>query len=184
MNILKNTVLILLLTTGVYWLSQHYKQASALDNLIHKHLQAASLVSTTYLNKGRAIQEGQYLSPLENTLMQMDRHLEAREHLEVFAKGQAFLEADPDNLEILLRLGIAYLQEQDYNLAYEQLIAVHQAPTNASLLQAEAAWYLALLQSQKGHWKRSQEYLQQVLSTHTIYRRSAEELIAEINNHT
>ncbi|MGH1334486.1 MAG: tetratricopeptide repeat protein [Aureispira sp.] len=183
MNILKNAVLLLLLLTGGYWLSEQYKQANALDNLIHKHIQTASVASTTYLDEARAIQGNNDLTPIESKLLLLDQHLQAGEHLEVLAKGQAFLEGDPDNLEILLRLGIVYLQEDDYALAYEQLIAVHQAPTTASLLQIEAAWYLALLQSQEGHWEQSQKYLQQVLSTHTVYRRSAEELIAEIEQH-
>lgn len=170
----------MVLTGTIYLLHQQYKEASTLDNLIYQHIQQANITSSAYyLNKERALQEQKQWVLLDQVLLQMDEHLQAGEHLDVLAKGNAFLKTDPDNLEILLRMGIVYLKEQDHDLAKEQFLAIHQASTTQTL-RIEAAWYLALLQSQQGQWQQSQKYLKEVLNTPTNYSHSAEELLAQI----
>jgi tetratricopeptide (TPR) repeat protein len=181
-NIFKSITVVAVLIGTIYLLQQQYKEASALDNLIYQHIQQAHVTSSAYhLNKERALQEHNYkqINPISQVLLQIDQHLQAGEHLEVLAKGNMLLKTDPDNLEVLLRTSIVYLKEQDYDLAQEQLLAIHKASTTA-IMQMEAAWYLALLQSQQGQWQQSQKYLQEVIKAPTNYSHSAEELLAQI----
>lgn len=164
----------------IYLLHQQYKEASALDNSIYQYIQQANVTSSAYyLNKERAFQEEQQLSAIDQLILQMDQHLQAREHLDVLAKGNLLLKSDPDNLEALLRMGIVYLKEQDHDLAQEQFLIIHQASV-AEPMRMEAAWYLALLQSQQGRWEQSQKYLEEVIKVPTNYSHLAEQLLAQI----
>jgi hypothetical protein len=176
MDSIKNLGILALLVVGVVFLQQRYQAHSSLENVVHQYIQDAEVVTSTYLEKDRAAQQQLVLTPIDSALMRMDEHLRAGERLDVLAKGEAVLEQDPSNLEVLLRQGIVYLQDQDHTLAYEQLKIVYDAPTSTAT-RAEAAWYLALLQAQTNNWSRSQRYLKDVLETHTPYRRLAEELL-------
>lgn len=180
MNMLKNTVLILILSISIYCLGQQYNKASYLENLVYQHIQTATIQSNTYLHGARAVQQNSRLSVATQQLSQIDAHLEAGQKLEVLAKGQALLEADPGNLQVLLRLGIVHLQQQEHTLAYEHLMTIYQAPNISASLKTETAWYLALLQAQQKHWKASQQCLKVVLENYTAYRQSAEELLTEV----
>ncbi len=177
MNGIKNIGIALLVVACWYGLSLRYQTESSVDNTVYQHIQKAEVAFLTYLEKDRAaVPQTKTLSTMDSALMRLDQHLKAGERLAVLAEGEVLLDVDPSNLDVLLRQGIVYLQQQEYALAYEQLTTVHQSPT-PTILQAEAAWYLALLQAQQGNWSRSQAYLQDVLTTHTPYRRSAEELL-------
>lgn len=181
MNILKNVILVLILSISIYCLGQQYNKASYLENLVHQHIQTATIQSNTYLHgAARAVQQNNRLSVATQQLSQIDAHLAAGQKLEVLAKGQALLEADPGNLQVLLRLGIVHLQQQEHALAYEHLLTIYQAPTISSALKTETAWYLALLQAQQKQWKASQQCLQVVLENYTAYRQVAEELLTEV----
>lgn len=180
MHLLKNIALVLGLVLGVYWLSQQYKAADSLNNIITEHIQEAHVTYLTYLEQPRAAQGNYQVSAIDSALMDIDVYLQAGQRLEVLARGEALLMKDPGNVEALLRVGIVYLQEYDYTLAQEQLTVV-QTTSNTPTLQVEAAWYLALLQAKTANWERSQFYLQKVLSTHSPYRRTAEDLIGLIN---
>lgn len=180
MKILKNTALIVVFSVGIYCLGHQYKKASALDNLIYQHIQTASIQSSSYLQEARAMQNNSRLSATAQSLAEIDAHLASGEQLKVLAKGQAILETDPGNLAILLRLGIVHLQQQEDLLAYEELLTIYKAPSIDATLKTEAAWYLALLQSQKKQWKTSQHYLQEVLNNYTPYRQPAQKLLAEV----
>lgn len=158
-----NTLLVLfasLLLLGIVWGSYGYQQSSQWDNLVHEYIQESTLNTQP---ASRALSKAVGSHPTTNSiplLKQMDGHLEQHEAKKAIAVGMLLLEQDPDNHAVLLRLGMVYLQQQQYEEAQLHFKQVYQAqePTSRPL----AAWYLALLHAQYGPTQRCKTLLQEV----------------------
>lgn len=145
---------------GIGWSSYAYQQSSEWDNLIHQYIQENPLEAkqtTRALSTTIAPSTHQEITTL---LEQMDAHLGKREALPAIALGETLLQLDPDNHAVLLRLGIIYLQQQQYEEAQIYLKTIYQAEEPVS--RPLAAWYLALLYAQYGDIERCKILLQEV----------------------
>lgn len=152
--------LISVVLIGIGWSSYSYQQSSEWDNLIHQYIQQSPLEAKQTTRAFSTTIAPSTHQEITTLLEQMDAHLEKRQALPAIALGQTLLQLDPDNQAVLLRLGMIYLQQQQYEEAQIHLKAVYQGEEPAS--QPLAAWYLALLYAQYGDTERCKSFLQEV----------------------
>lgn len=149
-----------LLLIGGVWSSYGYQQSSQWENLVHQYLQESTLDAK---QTNRALAPAATSSPtteVTKLLEQLDAHIEQREAVKAIAIGNLLLELDPDNHAALLRLGLVYLQQQEYDEAQLHFKQVYEAQEPHS--RPQAAWYLALLHAQYGQTERCKTLLQEV----------------------
>ena len=144
---------------GIGWCMHAYHQSSQWDNLVHQYIQE----STTEMEQTtRALSET--LVPSDHQQMmalfqRMDTHLELHQAVLAIAEGEALLRLDPDNLAVLLRLGMIYLQQEQYEEAQIHFKTVYQAEEASS--RPLAAWYLALVHGRYGQTQQCQMFLRE-----------------------
>ena len=78
-------------------------------------------------------------------------------------------------MSILLRLGIIYLQEEDYTLAQDNLNTVYGY--KESVYALDAAWFLALMNYQNNNIPTVKTLLTEIIKGRGNYFMEAEELL-------
>ena len=92
------------------------------------------------------------------------------------AHYQNLLKEDPANNELLLRIGIIYLRENQYELAQENLQAVYADKDAAFAL--DGAWFLGLLQTKYGNKNNASQFFEEVAKGRGNYHLAAQELLS------
>ena len=108
-----------------------------------------------------------------------DRLFNEKEQMKALAHYQTLLKADPANTELRLRLGIIYLQQEQYQLAQENLEVVY-ADIDAPFA-LDGAWFLGILQSKYGHKKNAVKWFEKVVKGRGNYHLEAQELLTNMS---
>ncbi len=112
---------------------------------------------------------------LETKIAKIDQLFAQQKSLEALAHYQQLLEEDPNNTELLLRIGVIYLQEKQYEIASEHLQLVYADKDAAFAL--DGAWFLGLLQCKYGNKKNAQKLFEEVVNGRGNYYKNAQNLL-------
>lgn len=155
-------------STFAYW-----KSTTALnqaDNYIHQ------VDLSLYAHRGLVQTNSENQQQLlNNQIASIDKHFEAGKRLTALALYNQLLEQDPNNTEVLLRIGIIYLQEKEYSLAQENLLTVYEDKESAFAL--DAAWFLALMHLTYNNKDQAQKLLNEVVDGRGNYHLQATNLL-------
>ncbi len=166
--IVTSLLLLIVLSGFTYWTSNQT------HNQVFTYIEQVDL--SLYTHRGV-----QHLQPeakekkqtIEEKIAAIDKRFEAGDKLGALARYNQLLEADPNNMELLLRTGIIYLQEKEYALAEENLSTVYQ--DKASAFALDAAWFLALLKAQYQKEAETKALLKEVIDGRGNYYLNATE---------
>lgn len=109
----------------------------------------------------------------------IDQQFGKGERLVALANYHDLLKKDPSNMELLLRIGIIYLQEKEYNLAQENLTAVYGF--KESVFALDGAWFLALLNAEYENWDRTKKLLNEIVQARGNYHLQAAALLKALS---
>jgi tetratricopeptide (TPR) repeat protein len=168
-SILGLFTLLLIGSSYGYWLS------SSVTNKAHHYIHSADL--SLYTHRGvvsTSIEEDQDI-PISTQIAVVDQELSEGNALLALAKYDQLLEKDPSNMELLLRMGIIYLQKNEYSLAQENLSEVYGF--KASVFSLDAAWFLALLNVKYEQWDKAKQLLKEVVEGRGNYHLQAKDLL-------
>jgi tetratricopeptide (TPR) repeat protein len=112
---------------------------------------------------------------IEEEIGRVDQIFANNKLIKALANYQMLLEKDPNNTEIQLRIGIIYLQQDEYQLAQEYLQAVYANKDAAFAL--DGAWFLGLLQSRFDNKKNAEKLFEEVVEGRGNYYKLAEQLL-------
>jgi tetratricopeptide (TPR) repeat protein len=169
------TCIITLLLIGssyAYWYS------SSVSNKVDRYIHTADL--SLYTHRGvvtASIEEDPGIS-IDEQIALVDEDLSEGNALLALAKYDQLLEQDPSNMELLLRMGVIYLQKNEYSLAQEKLSEVYGL--KASIFSLDAAWYLALLNAEYKEWERTKQLLKEVVEGRGNYHEEAKDLLVRL----
>jgi tetratricopeptide (TPR) repeat protein len=169
LSIISVITLLLIGSSSAYWLS------TSIPNKVERYIHTADL--SLYTHRGVisiSIEEDEE-TPINQQIALVDGELPEGNALLALAKYDQLLEQDPGNLELLLRMGIIYLQENEYSLAQEKLSEVHGL--KASIFSLDAAWFLALLNAKYEEWDRTKGLLKEVVEGRGNYHLQAKDLL-------
>lgn len=173
-NMTKSTIFIiaaiLVLIVGsnfAYW------NANQFSNKIYSYIQQVDL--SLYTHRGVVLAHPNTSPTIEEQIAKIDEKFAEGESLVALAKYTALLEQDPSNAELLLRIGIIYLQKNQNDLAQENLSLVYEDKESAFAL--DAAWFLALLHAQQNNIPQSKKLLQEVVDGRGNYFKEAGDLL-------
>lgn len=158
-----------------YWLS------SSVTNKAHHYIHSADL--SLYTHRGvvsssmQEDEEDQEI-PISTQIAVVDQELSEGNALLALAKYDQLLEKDPSNMELLLRMGIIYLQKDEYSLAQEKLSEVYGF--KASIFSLDAAWFLALLNVKYEQWDKAKQLLKEVVEGRGNYHLQAKDLLGRL----
>ncbi len=137
-----------------------------------------SITFANYANRGRVVissnVEGK--PSLEQQIAEADRLFNQDQKLKSLAYYQSLLEEDPNNNELLLRIGIVYLQEQQYSLAEEYFELVYA--DKETRISSDGAWFLGLLQTKYNNKKNAIKLFEEVIKNNGNYSLLAQKLLA------
>ena len=162
-------ILLLMGSSFTYW------SAASIPNQVNRYIHAADL--SLYTNRGvvsTATNETEEMT-INAQIAIVDQELSNGNLLLTLAKYEQLLEQDPSNMELLLRIGIIYLQKKEYRLAQENLSEVYGL--KASIFSLDAAWFLALLNAEYEEWGKAKELLKEVVEGRGNYHLEAKELL-------
>lgn len=163
------TIIILIGTSSfAYWKSNNLQnQAHAYINQVDLGLYGhRGLVPANTIDKEQLLTE---------QIASVDKRFENGKRLEALALYNELLEQDPNNTELLLRVGIIYLQEKEYSLAQENLAIVYDDKESAFAL--DAAWFLALLNAEYNNLDKTHQLLKEVVDGRGNYHLQATALL-------
>lgn len=169
LSIISIITLLLIGTSSAYWFS------TAVSNKVNRYIHSADL--SLYTHRGVvsvAIDEDKEL-PINDQIAMVDQELSEGKTLLALAKYDQLLEQDPSNMELLLRMGIIYLQKNEYTLAQENLLEVYGF--KASVFSLDAAWFLALLNAKYEQWDKTKQLLEEVVNGRGNYYQQANDLL-------
>jgi len=179
-NMTKNTIIIsltlilLVATSGfAYWTS------NKATNKLYQYVQEVDL--SLYSHRGVVkVDSSKQQQTIEEKIAPIDKRFEDGDKLGALARYNALLEEDPGNMEILLRIGIIYLQENEYTLAQENLTTVYNY--KESIFAQDAAWFLALLNAQYKNMDKTKMLLEEVIDNRGNYYLKAEEYLSLVKS--
>lgn len=176
----KKTILLgsisLVLLVGIFG---SYWKATSIPNKIYAYIHDVDL--SLYMHRGVSVVQTSSPEPkFEDKIAAVDKRFEKGERLVALAQYYHLLEEDPSNMELLLRIGIIYLQEQAYDEAQEKLALVYHFKT--SIFYLDAAWFMALLQAEYGNWEESKQLLEEVVQERGNYHLQARALLERMQN--
>lgn len=151
-----------------------YWNVNQFANKVYTHIQQVDLSLYTHRGAVSANSENQNPS-IEDQMAAIDEKFENGDRLPALARYEALLEQDPGNAELLLRIGIIYLQEQEHALAQENLSLVYEDKESAFAL--DAAWFLALLHAEQQNEELSKKLLVEVVDGRGNYFKEAKGLL-------
>ena len=153
-NIIVTILLVLLVSSAfAYW------NANQLDAKVYHFIHQVDLSLYTHRGLVQHEPKEENLS-LDEAIAYQDNRFENGERLAALAGYENLLKQDPSNMELLLRIGIIYLQEKEYSLASENLNSVYEF--KESVFALDAAWFLALMQAEFGNLDQTQKLLKEV----------------------
>ncbi|CAA6829370.1 MAG: Unknown protein [uncultured Aureispira sp.] len=153
-----------------------YYLSTSVANKANRYILAADL--SLYTHRGvlsTASTDAAEQVPMNAQIAIVDQEFSEGNKLLALAKYEQLLEEDPSNMELLLRIGIIYLQKKEYSLAQESLSEVYGF--KASIFSLDAAWFLALLNVEYKQWGKAEELLKEVVEGRGNYHLQAKELL-------
>lgn len=171
-SILGAFILLSLVSTYTYWLSTN------VTNKVHRYIHSADLSLYTHRGVVSIVDNKDETTSINEQISAIDQEMSEGNSLLALAKYDALLEEDPSNMELLLRMGIIYLQKKEYSLAQENLSIVHGF--KASIFSLDAAWFLALLNAEYEQWDKTKQLLQEVVSGRGNYHLQAKDLLSSL----
>lgn len=169
LSIISIFIFLLIGSSYAYWLS------TSVPNKVDRYIHKADL--SLYTHRGvvsTSIKEDHEV-PLNEQIAAVDQELSEGNELLALAKYNQLLEQDPSNMELLLRMGIIYLQKNEYSLAQENLSEVYGF--KASIFSLDAAWFLALLNANYEQWEKTKQLLNEVVEGRGNYHLQAKDLL-------
>ena len=161
--------LLLIGTSYAYWSS------TSVSNKVDRYIHTADLSLYTHRGVVTASIEEDPGIVIDEQIALADKELSGGNALLVLAKYSELLKQDPSNMELLLRMGVIYLQKNEYSLAQEKLSEVYGF--KSSIFSLDAAWYLALLNAEYGEWERAKKLLKEVEEGRGNYHEEAKDLL-------
>ena len=161
--------LLLIGTSSAYW------AASSVPNKVNAYIHSADLSLYTHRGVVSVSMDEEEATPINAQIAMVDQELSEGKTLLALAKYNDLLKQDPSNMELLLRMGIIYLQENEYSLAQENLSEVYGF--KASIFSLDAAWFLALLNAEYEQWDRTKTLLKEVIEGRGNYHLQAKDLL-------
>lgn len=172
---------LLVVGTGflLWGISSSYQATNALGDAVYQHIDQGILEADLSSRALAQLSSAPTTAPAEVGLLlaHMDQQIGAGLALPALALGQEALTLDPDNVSVMLRLGMVYLQQRQYAEAETNLLAVHEAQTSATTTNL-AAWYLALLYATYGDEQRTRQFLQEAAGAPHFYQKKATQLLS------
>lgn len=155
-----------------YWLS------SSVTNKVNDYIKDVDL--SLYAHRG-VVQKKAPDNKLiiSKAIANIDQRFGKGERLIALANYHDLLKQDPSNMELLLRIGIIYLQEKEYSLAQENLTEVYGF--KESVFALDGAWFLALLNAEYENWDRTKRLLKEVVAERGNYHLQATELLKALD---
>lgn len=171
----KTTILILSVILISLGASGHaYWSNSAVANKIDDYIKHVDL--SLYAHRGvvqKQVPNNKLI--INEGIASIDQQFVKGERLLALANYHNLLEQDPSNMELLLRIGIIYLQEKEYSLAQENLTGVYGF--KESVFALDGAWFLALLNAEYGNWNKTKSLLNEIIEERGNYHLQAAELL-------
>lgn len=127
-----------------------------------------------YAHRGVAFKTNN-TATIEEKIGAVDQIFAQNKPLEALAHYQTLLEQDPSNPELELRIGVIYLQQNEYELAQEYLEAVYANKDAAFAL--DGAWFLGLLESKFDNKKNAEKLFEEVVEGRGNYYKMAQSLM-------
>jgi tetratricopeptide (TPR) repeat protein len=169
LSIISVITLLLIGTSSAYWVS------SSVPNKVNRYIHTADLLLYTHRGVVSVSTDEDKEVPISAEIALVDQELSEGNTLLALAKYDELLKKDPSNMELLLRMGIIYLQKNEYSLAQEKLSEVYGF--KASIFSLDAAWFLALLNAQYEEWEKVEALLKEVVEGRGNYHLQAKELL-------
>lgn len=152
-----------------------YWQATQASNLTYQYIQNANFD----LYAHRAIVKTPENLTIEEQIGQVDEQFNEGKKLKALAAYQNILKQDPDNTEILLRIGVIHLQEEQPSEAQEYFLQA--AENKISVFYLDAQWFLALIAVQNKDNKQAQKLLQNIIEQRGNYYKEAQKLLSKLS---
>ena len=152
-----------------------YRVSTSVPNKVNRYIHAADLSLYTHRGVISASMDEEKEVPINDQIAVVDQELSEGNTLLALAKYDQLLQQDPSNMELLLRIGIIYLQKKEYSLAQETLSEVHGL--KASVFSLDAAWFLALLNAEYEQWEKTKALLKEVVEGRGNYHIQAKDLL-------
>ncbi|MCH2023799.1 MAG: hypothetical protein MK207_15085 [Saprospiraceae bacterium] len=167
-------IVVVLIFAGIFFTAYSYWKSSYTSNLVNTHIYQADM--SRYVHRGVLDfdTEGKEIS-FNDRIASVDNRFFNGEKKEALALYILLLKEDPGNMSILLRLGIIYLQEEDYTLAQDNLNTVYGY--KESVYALDAAWFLALMNYQNNNIPTVKTLLTEIIKGRGNYFMEAEELL-------
>ena len=169
LSIISVITLLFIVTGTAYWSS------SSVANKVNQYIHTADLSLYTHRGVVSTVMEEDTEIPINAKIAIVDQKLSEGNTLLALAKYDELLQQDPSNMELLLRMGIIYLQKNEYSLAQENLSEVYGF--KASIFSLDAAWFLALLNAEYEQWDKVKELLKEVVEGRGNYHKQAKDLL-------
>lgn len=171
----KITVLIIITVGLLIGLSSFgYWNSSQANNLTYQYIQNANFD----LYAHRAIVGVDKVLSIEEQIGQVDEQFNEGKKLKALAAYQDILKQDPGNTEILLRIGVIHLQEEQPSEAQSYLLQA--AENEISVFHLDAQWFLALIAVQDKNPSRAKQFLQNIIVQRGNYYQEAEKLLTKL----
>jgi tetratricopeptide (TPR) repeat protein len=161
--------LLLFGTSSAYWVS------TSVPNKVNHYIHAANLSLYTHRGVVSTSKYEEEVVSINDQIAVVDQELSEGNTLLALAKYDQLLQQDPSNMELLLRIGIIYLQKKEYSLAQETLSEVYGL--KASIFSLDAAWFLALLNAEYEQWGKAKALLKEVVEGRGNYHLQAKDLL-------
>lgn len=153
-----------------------YWQTNQLPNKAYQYIQQINF--NLYEHRGVIVTKpGETTTTLEDKIADMDAYFDKGERLVALGGYHELLKDDPDNLELLLRIGLIELQESNYVVAEGYLKDAYKQ--NDAAFSLDAAWGLALLNILKSgpNLNEAQDLMEEVVAKRGNYFKEAGTLL-------
>lgn len=167
-------IIFVLLFAGIFFTAYSYWKSTYTSNLVNTHIFQADM--SRYVHRGVLDfdTEGKEIS-FSDRIASVDNLFFNGEKSEALASYITLLKEDPGNMSIMLRMGIIYLQEEEFTLAQENLNVVYGY--KESVYALDAAWFLALMNYQNNNFPNVKTFLSEIIEGRGNYFMEAEELL-------
>lgn len=163
-------IILLMGSSYAYW------NASSISNKAYHYIHQVDLSLYTHRGVVSTLEkEVEEQRSVNEQIAAIDQMFGGGDELSALAEYQELLKQDPSNMELLLRMGIIYLQKEEYSLAQEHLSTVYGF--KASIFSMDAAWFLALLNVKYEQWDNVKPLLQEIVDSRGNYHLQAKELL-------
>ncbi|MCP4439505.1 MAG: tetratricopeptide repeat protein [Aureispira sp.] len=169
--------ILIVLTIGVLigLSSFGYWNSTQASDLAYQYIQNANFD----LYAHRAIVAPDVQLSIDEQIGRVDEHFNDGQKLEALALYQDILKQDPGNTEILLRMGVIHLQQEQPSEAQDYLLQA--AENKISVFYLDAQWYLALIAIQNEASAKAKQLLQPIVDQRGNHYKDAELLLTKLH---